>query len=337
MDYLPSTRRLLDLLMHRDWAPPADEAEANGPYTVDACLAEWEEGVLAKTLAPEELNGAATWPATPALMDALRAALLDQRGNYAGERLAFALVRCGCRAPATITALNRWDALPFRWHAAGLTTATLLARLREAGMAGAVSDADLAKMDGWLRDPASAVTRRGPGIAGSILMQEKIVTMALHDDEGELRYKELLEAWAGSMSPPLVLKNLNLKNGKSILAALPADMLVTVKDILPAHLKDNPEFGLSETFFKLSFACNGKSFDFFVPGDHATLNDGALAAEFKLLLRRLRRPERVHRLAEVRATSPNYWGNYVVADPAKVFPLCASLGIPLQEMRTSVR
>ena len=102
-------------------------------------------------------------------------------------------------------------------------------------------------------------------------------------------------------------------------------------------MKGNPEFGLSETFWKLSFACNGKSFELFVPGDDTHLNDGALAAEFKLLLRRLRRPERVHRLAEVRAASPTFWGNYVVADPVKVFPLCAALGIPLQEMRTSVR
>jgi hypothetical protein len=323
--------------MHREWGPPSNEAEANGPYTVDACLAEWEDGVLAASLSKEELNGAATWPASPELVDALRAALADQRGNYAGERLAFALVRCGCRAPETLTALNRWDALPFRWHAAGFTAATLLARLREAGMAGAVADADLARLDAWLDDPATAVTRRAPGYAGSILMQAKVVTMALHDNDGEVRYKELLEAWAGAMSPPLVLKNLVQKNGALILNALPADMLVSVRDILPTRLKDNPEFTLSETFWKLSCTCNGKAFEFFVAGDYAHLNDGALAAEFKLLLRRLRRPERVHRLAEVRAGSPAFWGNYVVADPATVFPICAALGIPLQEMRTSVR
>src|SRR3954464_1876270 len=100
LEYLPSTQRILDLLMHREWGEPRDLNEARDPYPVDAALSEWENEVLGKL--PDDQYRRGIWPSTPELLSALRDALEDQRGNYAGERLAFALAHCGCHEPDVI-------------------------------------------------------------------------------------------------------------------------------------------------------------------------------------------------------------------------------------------
>jgi hypothetical protein len=335
-DFIPSTRQLLDQLPHRTWDTPATDEDAKGPAAVLAFLDEWQDEVLRKTLAADQFNSSAMWPASPALIAAMRAALLDQRGNEAGERLAFALVRAGCREPATLTALNRWDGLPFRWNAAGLIADSLLQKLQSIGVAGEISPEERSRFNGWLTDPGSAMLVSSPKMPGTLLMQGKVASAALYDKDGCPGYKKLLEAWAAAMTPPLALVNVNQKSVADILAALPADMFISKKDILPPHLKKDPAFMKSETFWKVGFVHKGKTYAFFVPGDFAHVNDGALADEFKLLLRELRRPERVLRLADQRGQDGTLWGNYVVAEPAKAFPLFSSLGIPLQEMRKSV-
>lgn len=103
--FLPSTERLYAVL----------QAELPAPE-VHAAMVVWENALF-HTL-PRDAFNSGTWPAQPALLAAMRAALADQRGNYAGDHLAYCLVRCGCREPDTMAGLCAWDAQLFRWQEA---------------------------------------------------------------------------------------------------------------------------------------------------------------------------------------------------------------------------
>ncbi len=68
------------------------------------------------------------------------------------------------------------------------------------------------------------------------------------------------------------------------------------------------------------------------PLHEADVVDGAMAVEFNRIMSEVGRKDRVLRLAESRGDCGTFFGSYLVADPAKVLPLFASLGIPLRDL-----
>lgn len=294
MDYIPSTRRILDLLMHREWGPPCDEAEARGPYSPDSAMAEWDGDVLSKL--PKAQYKSGRWPSTPELREALRAVMRDQRGNYAGDRAAFALARCGCDDAEVIAALNPWDALPFRWRAAGLSAAALLLKFRAAGVAAEVAGKDLDQIDAWLADPASALHPHSPGIIAGLLFGDRRASALLHSDEGRPRYDALLAELAKRTTPPLAIANVTMDDGGGR--------------------------------WSVAFDLEGQRRSLQVEGDDTWMNDGAFLVETNALLAALGRPERAFKLGPERGDG-GFWGRYLVAPAEPFLALCGEPAIPI--------
>ena len=119
----PSVESLFAALDIKVPRPPSEE-KARDPYLIWSALSQWENALYMRL--SEEQYAKGTWPATASQMEALRGALEDQKGNYAGNRLAYTLVRCGCREVDTISGLCAWDAQLFRWKNVGLSAADLL-------------------------------------------------------------------------------------------------------------------------------------------------------------------------------------------------------------------
>lgn len=105
-ELLPSTQRLFAVLGYDMEAILSKSRSARDPYPVYYALTSWENDLFER-IGPEKYEHGA-WPATQEELDALRNALADQKGNSAGEELAYILVRCGCRQPETLAGLCAW-------------------------------------------------------------------------------------------------------------------------------------------------------------------------------------------------------------------------------------
>ena len=93
------------------------------------------------------------WPMTAEVEAALRAALVDNTGNYGGQGVAHHLVRAGCDHPETIRALHPWDALFYQWREAGHTPERVLEMILDSGVVSQVPADAATRIAGWLANP----------------------------------------------------------------------------------------------------------------------------------------------------------------------------------------
>ncbi len=331
--FLPSMKQLFEAL-NFDWPEPDNEEEARDAYAVTSALTDWENTLYRQLSDNEFTHGA--WPASPELLAALRAALADHRGNYAGDRLAYCLVRCGCREPETIAGLCAWDAQLFRWSAAGFSAEDLLAKFEAIGVAGNPAAEDLEKLNRWLSDPAAALANYSSGnITGTVLKGRGIIG-SLYDNGGCPAYGEVFQELVGHAEPALPILRVNAEPVEDE-DIDPMELFhAQIDDAVPQELIAAIS-GEPEVFWRISFDFDGASDAVIVPGSYSWVNDAAVALQIDAILARRGRPERVLRFGNGRNDEGSFWGQYIIAHPRKFSALCSELGIPLNDFTGSLR
>lgn len=324
--FLPNTKRLFQALQF-EWPDPQDKRQACDIYPIHASLTAWSNTLYNQL--PKAQYDQGIWPSSPDLMDALRAALADQRGNYAGDALAYGLVRCGCREPETIAGLSAWDAQLFRWSAAGFSARDLLAKFEKIGVAGNPSDEDLERLDGWLSDPTAALATYGSGNITGTVLKGKTFSASLYSSGDDLEYAELFHDMAVHAGLSALISNVDQVEMHDAAEDFTARAQAQLAHIVPVALTTKPLFAEPETFWKIQFDVDGRSEMVFIPGNFSSMNDVVLALHFDALLARLNRPERVLRFGDGRNESSSFCGNYIIAPPQQFTALCRELGIPL--------
>lgn len=67
-------------------------------------------------------------------MQVLRAALDDNRENYAAKYIAQALMHGRCMEPEVTACLDAWDHMAFKWRQHGMTEASIAEAVRRSGI-----------------------------------------------------------------------------------------------------------------------------------------------------------------------------------------------------------
>ena len=323
-EFLPSTRHLFKVLEF-DWLPEPE----NDKYPISAALTAWENRLYKQLSEKDFKNG--TWPASPALLSALRAALSDQRGNYAGDKLAYCLVRCSCRQPETISGLCAWDSQLFLWRDAGLSAEDLLNKFQSIGAAGNPQIEDLQRLNHWLSDPGAALAHYSSGNLAETVLKGKIIYGRLYSDELSPKYVELFQEFAAHTVPALPISNVIQKPLEDEPEDITEKVQAQMADIIPDELKNIPIFQYPETFWQIDFDFEGTTNTVYVSGDFTWVNDAGLALQFDNILAQLGRSERVIRLGDGRNDTGSSWGLFIIADPLPFAALCNELGIPLND------
>ena len=325
-DYSPGTRRLL-FHVGLDWPPMPGITAESDQDAVDAALSEFDRQMCGALSADAYEHGA--WPAPDAFRDALRLALDEQRDARISERIAYTLVRCECREPSTISALNMWDSQLFRWQEAQLTARDLLAKCQAAGVAGNPSDEYLQRLDRWIQDPPAALGQVGRGgILIPALFNGRVAYGFLHNDGDGPKYAKLVMDLARIAMPPLAVSEVTQTE-----EAFPeqADLARLEKEIggmIPAELRGTPVVIQPDVVWRLDVSLDDSNATLRVKGNTAWMNDMGLAGEMNALLARLGRRDRVLRFGDARGHG-GFSAKYIVADPRVFIPLCRELGIPL--------
>ncbi|MBT9581901.1 hypothetical protein IV102_01045 [bacterium] len=301
-----------------EWPEPRSEQETLDSTPVSAALVDRENRLGAAL--PEADFDRGRWPATPELLDALRAALVDRCGDVVGHHIAYRLVRCGCRQAATLAGLCEWDRQLFRWRELGFSSQDLLARLQAAGVAGEPEAGDLEKLDGWLADPAAVLAYYGVGNLAATLLKGRVFSASLYNNGGEPDYR----SWWQGMG-----RLAGLALCEVVQTALTEGLVEVAGEDLPEELRGVPVFREEEVVWEIGFRLDGQSRSIYVKGDLTWVNERDLSREFDRLLESLGRSERVLRLGGGRTDEESFWGRYLVADPLRFFPMAAELGIPV--------
>ncbi|MES2900191.1 MAG: hypothetical protein V4723_10710 [Pseudomonadota bacterium] len=310
-----------------EWPEPESQDQACDLYPIQASLTDWHNTLYNQLPSAQYDRG--IWPSSPELLEAMRAALADQRGNYAGDALAYSLVRCGCRRSETVAALSAWDAQLFRWSAAGFSARDLLTKFEKIGVAGNPSDEDLARLDGWLADPTAALANYGCGNITGTILKGKAFSASLYSSGDDLEYDSLFRDMASHAGLSALITNVEQVAMHDATEDFTALAKAQLNQLVPVELTSRPLFAEPETFWKIQFDVDGRSENIFVPGNYSSMNDVGLALHFDALMARLNRPERVMRFADGRNDSGSFWGRYIIGPPQELTALCGELGIPL--------
>jgi hypothetical protein len=138
-------------------------------------------------------------------MDALRAALSENRGSYAAMFIARAMVRGNCLEPDVIASLDGWDRMMFAWREAGITPESAVKAVEDAGL-GCAASVDTQALNGWLLDPLTAVDE-GWNLARA-LFGEELVHAARETSSDFAAHEVLLGELFARAKPPVKVENL---------------------------------------------------------------------------------------------------------------------------------
>lgn len=327
--FLPSTYQLFNALSF-EWPEPENNKQAEDTYQIYSAVLDWANALYYKL--SENVYSEGIWPVDEHVLNALRDALVDQKGNYAGDLIAYTLIRCGCREQATIDAMNLCDSQLLRWRAKGLSAVSLLERCKEAGAAGAPGTADLAKINDWLANPMGALAHYSAGNVTGTLFKGRCFYHSLHYNGEEPNYVGLLKGLLALAQPAISVSNVEQEYLELDYESYESLVQPELDKLSPAGVADKLVPVLYEVVWKVKFAVSGKQYVWYIPGYFAWLNDGLLSLYINNLLEELGHPERVHRFAGNRNESESFWGNYIVTEPTGFVSLCSELGIPLKEL-----
>jgi hypothetical protein len=143
------------------------------------------------------------WQVDADLLVAAREALPDNAGTYAGHDLAYLLVRAGATDDEALAHLHPWDALAFRWQAAGLTAADVVATL---DVTDAVGRAQLDLIDRWIAEPITALGDWLHILTTLFDPEQRLVIAHLRDISDDVRHQELLETLLARAEPPVEIR-----------------------------------------------------------------------------------------------------------------------------------
>lgn len=326
--YLPGTKLLFNV-RNDVWPDTEDDEPLDDQHAIDALLTDWHNELYSQLDESERKHG--KWPSNHELLAALRAALAEQNGNAAGEKLAYSLVRCGCRAEATIAGLGKWDAQLFRWSAAGWKAEDLFAKFQAIGAAGNPAQEELQMLNQWLADPAAYLANYGSGKLASTLFKGRTAIGSLYQNGAYPEFAELFTDLARITSPALPISNVTQAATEDQNEDLSADIQAQMDDLIPPELQDLPIFSEADSTWQIQFDFAGTSETIYVQSNSTWLNDTVVALQFDRILARQGRCERVVRFAGGRNDDDAFWGKYIIVNPVPFATLCAEVGIPLQD------
>lgn len=330
--FKPSTTRLFAAL-NFDWPEPENEEQAEDAYPVHCALTDWTNRLYSELSQEQYENG--TWPASQELHKALRDVLADLRNHDVAQELAYSLVRCGFLDEEVLSALCPWDAMLFRWKAAGFSIGDIFAKFKAAGVAGSPTVEDLEKVECYLENPVAHISRNASSHLLHTILKGRTFICSLYANGEYPHYTSLFENIALHANPPLAVTQVKLIPLEDELIDVTSKIHLDMAGQIPDALESLQIFEQPETFWKLSFEISSVEKVFYIPGDFCWLKDIALAKQCDRLLANLGRTDRVLRFGISRVDCGSFWGRYTVADPFAFSTVCQELGIPLADFTGS--
>jgi hypothetical protein len=330
-DFKPSTRKLLSVVgweNSRLYRSEKDEA-----YLVYEVVTALSNKIYNEIDQEEYKNG--TWPADQNLIDILRAALLDHRHGYVGNKLARILVRFGCRRPETIECLNAWDALMFSWQNEGMTAERAAEILQKAEIIESVLPESIGKINTWVQNPAMA-TENAYDFIPALFGEQRLVFSSLVDICFSPEHDKLFKQLADKAIPPVQITDVSqmIDNEQRFTDVTENTYLTrhTEEGTLTYRADTDPQLAqegvrvLSDkgAHWVVQFVHDGKKHAFFAESLGTWMDVKAVIYNFNHFMASLGRVERAFRFG-----LDGEWGVFIVTDGKRFPEIAERLHIPL--------
>ena len=291
--------------------------EDDEPYHVQMAVEALEnhvQRVLGKSKYANE-----AWPLNARTLDALRAALDDNRGNYAAKYLARALVRGASREPDVMASLDGWDRLMFTWNQEDLTAERAADELQRSGL-GALVTEDIDALRGWLRNPLSAVDKAWD--VATALFGDSLVLAWRKDLEEDAGHDKMLGDLFAKAKPAVEVANLEQTvNVPERFVPFPSEE----DPRRQAMFKGAPVYIDAADHFIVSFSHHGESHQFTVKNGGKWMDWDGVMRYFDYFMANLGRSERVYDLQ----VDP-WLGGFIVARVESAEHVVRQLHIPMR-------
>lgn len=334
-DFKPSTHRLIRLM---GWTSERFKSVEDENYLLRRIVV--DVGNRIYTAIGEERFRNGLWPVDPRLVAAMREALPDHPQGYAGEDLAYLLVRAGASDREVLQRLHPWDGLSFRWQEQQLTPADVALILREAGVRDALSAAHLSRIAAWLAQPLTALGHFDQILDTLFDLEHRLVYACVQDPGYELAHDQLFKQLLARAMPPIAIEEVTQQTSNA------ADSLIDVTDLTWLTM----QAGQSERTFRIEddpqlaqegvrayehdgrgivrFVYEGKPHGFFVEGEGTWMDVSSVLKAVDEFMAGLGRPDRAFQFAVPRGENGE-WRAFIIADPARFAPAAARLGLPV--------
>ncbi len=333
-DFKPSTRKLIEIL---GWETEQFKSVEDEKYLIHRIVI--DIGNRTYRAVGEERYRNEVWPVDPLLTAALREALQEHSDGYSGEDLAFALMRAGAKDQDVLKRLHPTDGLLYRWIEQGLTASDVAEVFREAGLIKAFAPVDLARIDGWITRPITALNKFDTILHALFDHENRLVQACVRDPGFELHHDELLTQLLASADPCVKIDQVSQSSS-------PSEKLIDVTELTQLTMQvfdstrtlrvgDDPQ--LSQEGVRIyqrdgravvRFKYAGKSHGFFVESKGTWMDVPSVLKGVDDFMKDLGRPDRVFQLATMRGDSGE-WPLFLVADPARFEPAAGRLALPV--------
>jgi hypothetical protein len=283
----------------------------------------------------EEIYKYGTWVVDLEIFDAMRNALVDHQNNYAGQSLAYTLLRCGCRRTETLAQLHPWHRLMFRWHEEGYTANHIATMLQEAGIVDQLPQESIGKITSWLQNPASILDHI------SIICElfgSRVVYASLLDIGFEPRHDELFRDLAKSAVPIISLSSISQAIGtqerfKDVSETTVLTMQEPGGTTVEYSLSSQRTGGIGvfsdqDSHWVIQYVLNDATYQFMVDCKGTWMNVEPVIEQFNQLMDRINRREHAFRFGTGYEENGE-WGLFIVADRDRFPQLAEQLHIPL--------
>jgi TPR repeat protein len=260
------------------------------------------------------------WPIDAKTMDILRAALNDNRANYAAKSIAQALVRGRCTEPEVMACLDGWDRLVFIWLENAMTAELIAEAMQRSGLvrSGAVNAQALRD---FLVNPLTAIDNSWE-IVGALFGDSMVYAALKGSDVAE--HHEFLRDLC-SMAVPLV----EIEELKQLIT-VPERLVPMPSQEYPqqqAMVDVTPVYVDAAEFFIVSFMHQGKYHCFTTKNGGRWMDPESVMRYFDQFMVELGRKERVF---DLQVALGGEDAGYIVAAPEAVLRLATELHLPLR-------
>lgn len=264
----------------------------------------------------EEKYDSVYWPITAATLDALRAALIENRENYAGTAIARAMVRGNCLEPDVMARLDGWDRMMFVWKKEGITPELAVTAIQEAGLH--ASSVDIEALNGWLLNPLTALDKSWD-LARALFEDELVYAPRKSSDFAE--HEVLLGELLAKAKPPVVVNELVQRPN------VPHQLLPVASPGKPQQqhtIQGYPVYRDAAEHFIVSFEFEAEKHRFTTNFASSYLDRDSVLRFFDQFMLKVGRSERVFDLQ----VNADY--GFVVVSPEAGLRLASQLYVPLR-------
>ncbi|HEY0231567.1 MAG TPA: hypothetical protein VGC55_09965 [Dokdonella sp.] len=323
-NFRPSTRKLFALLGRH--AEPVYRDQHDEVYRVhEVCVALWN-AAYSQHGAERYRDG--VWDADPDVIAALRDAMADHPHDYAGQDLAYTLLKFGCTGADIVAHLHPWDRLAYRWAEEGLGGADVSRRLVDAGASDGLPPAAIGTIDSRIGNPSSAL-RRHDDLQGH-LFDSRLLYANLRDGGFQPGHDEPFARLAAGAIPPVLVEDLSQG----------IDTDARFKDVSDAVQPMDRDGRIAEEIAGIPIVSDagahwfvrythaGKTYGFLAPCESGWVDVPCVLANFNGFLGHLGRNDQAFRLGSG-PDGDTEWAFFIVADGTSFPAVCRQLHIPL--------